>query len=288
MVPTGNFQVSYKFFCLDQGKFITRRKFTKMEIPERVIKRVNRWGTKSKKMVFGRDLTFCNRNREKFEWDGDDDLLEKPSYQKHPVIASEFPGVVLQIDQVSLIPAIEELIQDENIVPAEAIANSFIPGVDTTAPRQHQSWADVVINRPTTLGVDSHHQPKLKIKQDLHTSNNTRAPPGVLSAENTEDADYDNDADSDEDKTSGEGDSYGDLDNENDDPPDGIGDDTPTPDTRRRSKRLCSDQQRWGPSFSNDRYAYAEPTTGPRYKPGTDGKVFFQMANVIKDTFLAN
>ena len=31
-----------------------------------------------------------------------------------------------------------------------------------------------------------------------------------------------------------------------------------------------------------------EPTTGPRYEPGTDGNVFFQMADVIKDTFLAH
>ena len=104
--PTGNFKVSYKFFCLYQGKFITRRQFTKMEMPERIIKRINRRGKKSKREVFGCDLTF-------HEWDGDDNNLKKPSYQQHPGIAAEFPGVVLQRDQVSPIPAIEEIIQDE-------------------------------------------------------------------------------------------------------------------------------------------------------------------------------
>ena len=162
MGPMGNFQGSHKFFCLYQGKIITRRQFTRMEMPESVINRVNKWGTKSKKEVLGRDLAFRNRNRETFEWDGDDDILEKPTYQQHPVIAEEFPGVVLERDQVSPIPAIKELVQDENIIPAEAIANSFIPGVDTTAPHQCRQWADMVINRPTTPGVGSHHQTALK------------------------------------------------------------------------------------------------------------------------------
>ena len=163
---------------------------------------------------------------------------KKTSYHKHPGIAAEFLGVVLQRDQVSPIPAIEELIQDESIVPEEAIANSFIPGVDTTSPLQRRSWADVVINRPTTPGVDSHHQSEIKTEQDLLTSNDTRAPPGILSAEKTEDADSDNDdTDSDENKTSREGDSHDDSDNENDDPHDGSGNNTPTPDTRHRFNR---------------------------------------------------
>ena len=234
-------------------------------------------------------MTFRNRNRETFERDGDGDLLKKPSYQQHPGIAAEFPGVVLQRDQVSPIPAIEELFQDENIVPEEAIANSFIPGVDTTSPRQHQSWADVVINSPTTPGVDSHHQPKINTEQDLHTSDDTRAPPGILSLENTEDADSDDDdADSDNNKTSSKGDSHDDSDDDNDDPPDSSSDDRPTPDTWHRSNRCRSNQRRWEPSFSNYKYTYVHPRTGLRYKPGTDGNVFFQMADVIKDTFLAN
>ena len=42
---------SHKYFCLDKMKFITRIHFTKMTMPESVIKRVNKWGKKSKKAV---------------------------------------------------------------------------------------------------------------------------------------------------------------------------------------------------------------------------------------------
>ena len=164
------------------------------------------------------------------------------SYQQHPGITAEFPGVVLEIDQVSPIAGIEELIQDENIIPAEAIANSFIPGVDTTAPRQSQSWADVFINRPTTPGVGSHHQSKLKIDQAINTSDNTQEPPSVLSAEKMEDAySGDDDADSDDDKTSREGNSNSNSDGEDNNPHDGSGNDTHPPDTWCISQRRRDD-----------------------------------------------
>ena len=68
-------------FFLDQGKVITHRHFTKMAMPESVIKQVNEWGKKSKNEDFGCDLAFLNRNWEKFEWESDDDLLQKPDYQ---------------------------------------------------------------------------------------------------------------------------------------------------------------------------------------------------------------
>ena len=49
MGPTVNFQGYYKFFCLEHWKVITRIQFTKMAMPEIIIKRVNRWGKISKK-----------------------------------------------------------------------------------------------------------------------------------------------------------------------------------------------------------------------------------------------
>ena len=52
-----------------------------MAMPESVIKQVNEWGKKSKNEDFGCDLAFLNRNWEKFEWESDDDLLQKPDYQ---------------------------------------------------------------------------------------------------------------------------------------------------------------------------------------------------------------
>ena len=147
----------------------------------------------------------------------------------------------------------------------------------------------MVINRPTTPGVSSHHQSAIKTEQAIHTSDDTQAPPGVLSAEETEDVDSDNDdADSDEDKTSSKGNSNSDSDDEDNDPHDGIGANTPLPDTQRRYQQHRADRRKWETRFSNDRYMYTKPKTGPRYEPGTDENVLFQMADVIKDTFLAH
>ena len=54
--------------------------------------------------------------------------------------------------------------------------------------------------------MGSHHKSTLKTGQDLHTSYDTQAPPGVHSAENIEDADSDNnDADSEDDKIQARG-----------------------------------------------------------------------------------
>ena len=39
-----------------------------------MIKKVNAYGTKTKREVYGRDLELLNRNKEKLDWDEDDDL----------------------------------------------------------------------------------------------------------------------------------------------------------------------------------------------------------------------
>ena len=104
-----------------------------------------------------------------------------------------------------------------------------------------------------------HHQPALKTEQAIHTSDDIQAPTGVLSTENMEDADSDGDnTDSDDDKTSSEGKSNSDSGGEDNDPHDGSGDNTPPPDTRRRSQQRRADRRQWEPSFSNDRYTYTE------------------------------
>ena len=137
--------------------------------------------------------------------------------------------------------------------------------------------------------MSSHHQSAIKTEQAIHTSDDTQAPPGVLSAEETEDVDSDNDdADSDEDKTSSKGNSNSDSDDEDNDPHDGIGANTPLPDTQRRYQQHRADRRKWETRFSNNRYTYTKPKTGPRYEPGTDENVFFQMSDVIKYTFLAH
>ena len=104
-----------------------------------------------------------------------------------------------------------------------------------------------------------------------------------------DDVDYDDyDADSDNEKHSSKGDSNRNSDGGDNDPHDVSGNDTPPPDIRRRYQQRRYNRRQWESIFSNDRYTYTEAKTDPQYEPGTDGNVFFQMADVIKDTFLAH
>ena len=57
--PTGNLQDSVKFFCLNTGRVLKRRKFNQMPIPQSVITKVNNIGKKGK---HGRAFRFLNRN----------------------------------------------------------------------------------------------------------------------------------------------------------------------------------------------------------------------------------
>jgi hypothetical protein len=61
--PTGNLQGTYKFFSLETGKKIKRRKLTAYPMPDSVIKKVEAFG-KSSLGVFN----FANRNGILFEW----------------------------------------------------------------------------------------------------------------------------------------------------------------------------------------------------------------------------
>ena len=49
---------------------------------DRVIKKVNAYGSKTKQEVYGRDLEFVDRNKKQFDWDEEDDLNEMIAQQK--------------------------------------------------------------------------------------------------------------------------------------------------------------------------------------------------------------
>ena len=156
--PSGNLQGSVRFFCLLTGKVLTRRNFTRFPMPDSIIKLVEKWGIKSKKELFGKDLTFRNRNREKYEWDGDGEPADETILEQHehPEVSAEFPGVTLESDQVSPVPAVEELHHDPNALLAAAAASSMVPGVDATV-----SWADIVINRHSGAHHDAPTTPEM-------------------------------------------------------------------------------------------------------------------------------
>ena len=69
--PTGNMQGSYKFYNLITGKPIKRRGFTVLPYPNRMVKLLNEWSSKSKQEET--DLIFRNRNNEDFSWASEDD-----------------------------------------------------------------------------------------------------------------------------------------------------------------------------------------------------------------------
>ena len=129
--PTGNIQGIYTFFCVNNGLILKRRRFTKFNMPDSVIKKVNAYGSKTKREIYGRDLEFLNHNKKKFDWDEEDDLIDMLAQRKlYPNIPAEFPGVALESDYHLPIPAEEEEIVDENAATAAAAANAELPDND--------------------------------------------------------------------------------------------------------------------------------------------------------------
>ena len=95
---------------------------------DNVIKTVNTWGRKSTLEQYGANLTFKNRNKQRYNWDYKADINElmEQSHLSHPDIPNEFPGVRLDsnFDQDTSSPAILEEIVDDNTHAAAAATNT--------------------------------------------------------------------------------------------------------------------------------------------------------------------
>ncbi len=91
---TGNLQGTYKFFSLETGKKIKRRKLTACPMPDLVIKQVEAFG-KSSSGVFN----FADRNGILFEWnkvvDECPEGIVKKDVVLYPSLVAKFPGVTL-------------------------------------------------------------------------------------------------------------------------------------------------------------------------------------------------
>jgi hypothetical protein len=103
--PTGNLQGTYKFFSLETGKKIKRRKLTAYPMPDSLIKQVEAFG-KSSWGVFD----FAKRDGILFEWnkvvDECPEGIVKEDVVLYPSLVAKFPGVTLGRDHP--IPTIEE------------------------------------------------------------------------------------------------------------------------------------------------------------------------------------
>ena len=64
---SGNRQGSIKCFDLETGKVVVRRTFRTMAWPDRLIKKANAWGKKSKSSVVKEDINFLNRHGHRFD-----------------------------------------------------------------------------------------------------------------------------------------------------------------------------------------------------------------------------
>jgi hypothetical protein len=124
----GNLQGTYKFFSLETGKKIKRRKFTACPMPDSVIKKVEAFG-KSSSGVFD----FANRNGILFEWKEEvnecPEGIVKEDVVLYPSLIAEFPGVTLcwvrcrhcrQIIQEMNNLLAKQIIQDMNNLLAES------------------------------------------------------------------------------------------------------------------------------------------------------------------------
>ena len=106
---TGNIQGSMKFFLLKSARVVRRRQFTPLDMPTKVITRVNAIGRRTKQEVYGRNLEFLNRVKEKFEWSHEDDLDEMLG--ETPPEPADFPSISLatgeQVDSRAIQPDIQ-------------------------------------------------------------------------------------------------------------------------------------------------------------------------------------
>jgi len=129
--PAGNRQGSIKVFCLTTGMVLKRRNFTEYPMPDKVITKVNQWGSRTKREQFGMKTQFLNRKQKAFDWDNEDSEEEDNLIEQvitHPEIPAEFPGVELEEEQVQdLIIDITEATEAEEATAAAINANIDTP-----------------------------------------------------------------------------------------------------------------------------------------------------------------
>lgn len=186
--PTGNIQGTQKVFCIRSGRVIKRRKIIPFHMPDRVIRKVNQWGARSKQEEYGNKLAFLNRNKEKYDWDNDDladeeGLLELDPTEDLPTdaIPAEMPGIELEEDLPS--PVVEESEMSDAERAVAAIRND--PGVvdnavalpaPTQVDEQDQDDDDSVVEIPSIRPPRVVHEVE-DDEDDDEVPNNNQDPP---------------------------------------------------------------------------------------------------------------
>ena len=85
--PTGNAQGSYKFYCLNTQKKLTRCHWTEMPMPQNIIRKIHRHAKLDK---MDKNITFQNRNNIPFDFNNDEyddnDVHCEPDFAPYPDI----------------------------------------------------------------------------------------------------------------------------------------------------------------------------------------------------------
>jgi len=179
--PTGNINGTHKFFCLKTARILKRRKWTALPMSDSTIAQVEQWGAKTKREVYDNVLEWRDRNKQKFEWDPEDDidhLLEDDNNSDDndsPLsgIPAEFPGVPLQRDLDALLPPpAAEVDADNTNAAAEIAAANAEGGLTTIDELETDENEDLEVIDPApepVLPTTDSHTTELDVDDD-HTN----------------------------------------------------------------------------------------------------------------------
>ena len=90
-------QGTVKAFDIKTGKVKKPREFTRLPMPDKVVKIVNQWGRRSQRESQADKLEFLNRHKQRFDWDNDE-IVDEGLVQDEiplPEIPAEMPGIPL-------------------------------------------------------------------------------------------------------------------------------------------------------------------------------------------------
>ena len=137
MGPTGNIQGSIKFMCLESGKKIVRRSYSRLPMTESATKKVEKLAEREKAES---GINFKDQNKEIFYQENEDyDVINESTVQEiapYPDIATEFPGIEIEKEGLT-----STLNADNGINENEEAANSERNCDLGELPRQNETVA---------------------------------------------------------------------------------------------------------------------------------------------------
>jgi len=206
--PTGNFQGTSKFFDLETGKVIKRRKFTELPMPDSVIKKVEKWADKDKQRA---GMPYRNRRNERYDWDTDTDeglsterpLMEDNAAEEEaapfPAIPAEMPGVLIEENMPVEAVASEEQTDEDRAAAARENAN-FGPGVSNIGegPNIVEDDSGESNGRTYSITWNLPNEGPATIEEEAEGANDSEEVPELLEGGENSDSDSSDDESDDE------------------------------------------------------------------------------------------